>query len=78
MERMHIPQKVIIPVSVMFRFFPTVREEAAGISDAMRMRKLGFRYFFMKPVEILEYRLVPLMIVVVNIGEDRSDRGAQT
>lgn len=72
MERMHIPQKVIIPVSVMFRFFPTVREEAAGISDAMRMRKLGFRYFFTKPVEILEYRLVPLMIAVVNIGEDLS------
>ena len=32
----------------------------------MRMRKLGFSYFFFKPVEILEYRLVPLMISVVN------------
>ena len=65
-------QKVIIPVSVMFRFFTTVKEEAEGISDAMRMRKLGFSYFFFKPVEILEYRLVPLMISVVNIGEDLS------
>lgn len=72
MERMHVSQKVIIPVSVMFRFFPTVMEEAKGISDAMRMRKLGFSYFFTKPVEILEYRLVPLMISVVNIGEDLS------
>lgn len=72
MERMHVPQKVIIPVSVMFRFFPTVKEEAEGISDAMRMRKLGFSYFFSKPAEILEYRLVPLMIAVVNIGEDLS------
>lgn len=72
MERMHVSQKVIIPVSVMFRFFTTVKEEAEGISDAMRMRKLGFSYFFFKPVEILEYRLVPLMISVVNIGEDLS------
>lgn len=72
MERMHVPQKVTIPVSVMFRFFPTVKEEAQGISDAMRMRKLGFSYFLSKPVEILEYRLVPLMISVVNIGEDLS------
>lgn len=72
MERMHVSQKVIIPVSVMFRFFPTVKEEVEGISDAMRMRKLGFSYFFIKPVEILEYRLVPLMISVVNIGEDLS------
>lgn len=38
----------------------------------MRMRKLGFSHFFSKPVEILEYRLVPLMISVVNIGEDLS------
>lgn len=72
MERMHVSHKVIIPVSVMFRFFPTVREEAEGISDAMRMRKLGFSFFFSKPAEILEYRLMPLMISVVNIGEDLS------
>lgn len=68
MERMHIPQKVIIPISVMFRFFPTVKEEAQGIRDAMRMRKIGFS----NPAQILEYHLVPLMISVVNIGEDRS------
>lgn len=72
MERMHVSHKIIIPVSIMFRFFPTVREEAKGISDAMRMRKLGFLYFFNKPVEVLEYRLVPLIIAVVNIGEDLS------
>ena len=72
MERMHISQKIIIPISVMFRFFPTVKEEAEGISDAMRMRKLGFGYFFKRPVEILEYRMVPMMISVVNIGEDLS------
>ena len=30
MERMHIPQKIVIPVSVVFRFFPTVREEYAA------------------------------------------------
>ena len=72
MERMNVPDKITIPVSVMFRFFPTVGEEARGISDAMRMRKLGFAYFFSRPAEILEYRMVPLMISVVNTGEDLS------
>lgn len=38
MERMHVPQKIVIPVSVVFRFFPTVREEYAAIRDAMKMR----------------------------------------
>ena len=72
MEKMHVSQKVIIPLSVMFRFFPTVGEESASISDAMRMRKLGVRYFWRKPVEVLEYRMVPLLMSVVKIGEELS------
>ena len=72
MERIHISHKIIIPISVMFRFFPTVAEESRGISDAMRMRKLGFGHFFKKPEEILEYRMVPLLISVVKIGEELS------
>ena len=38
MERMHVPEKIVIPVSVVFRFFPTVKEEYAAIRDAMKMR----------------------------------------
>lgn len=72
MERIHVSHKIIIPISVMFRFFPTVAEESKGISDAMRMRKLGFGHLFTKPEEILEYRMVPLLISVVKIGEELS------
>lgn len=72
MERIHISHKIIIPISVMFRFFPTVVEESRGISDAMRMRKLGIGHLFSKPEEILEYRMVPLLISVVKIGEELS------
>ena len=72
MEKMHVSEKVIIPLSVMFRFFPTVGEESSAISDAMRMRKLGFNYVWRRPVEVLEYRMVPLMMSVVNIGEELS------
>ena len=72
MEKIHVSHKIIIPVSVMFRFFPTVAEESRGISDAMRMRKLGFGHFFTNPDNILEYRLVPLLMSVVKIGEELS------
>ena len=72
MEKMHVPNKVTIPISVLFRFFPTVKEEASAISDAMRMRNLGFGYFWNRPVEILEYRMVPMMMSTVTIGEDLS------
>lgn len=74
MERMHIPKKIIIPMCVMFRFFPTVKEEAYAISDAMRMRGISFGAgeFLKKPVAMLEYRLVPLLMSTVKIGDELS------
>ena len=70
MKRMHVPEKIIIPLSVIFRFFPTIREENAAITDAMRMR--GIRFGGRHPGKMLEYRLVPLMISVVRIGDELS------
>ena len=54
----------------MFRFFPTVEEEYSAIGDAMRMR--GIRFGGGKPVKMLEYRMVPLLVSCVKIGEELS------
>ena len=70
MERLHLPQQITIPMSVMFRFFPTVAEEWSAIGDAMRMR--GVRFGGGKVGAILEYRIVPMMICSVKIGEELS------
>lgn len=72
MERMRVTPKIVIPLSVMFRFFPTVLEEASAISDSMRMRGLSGTAILKKPIMALEYRLVPLMVCVVKIGEELS------
>lgn len=74
MERMNISRKIIIPLSVMFRFFPTIVEEARAISDAMIMRgiSLGSAKFFKNPIAMIEYRLVPLLMSTVKIGEELS------
>ena len=69
MERVHIPQKIVIPLSVVFRFFPTIGEEYAAIGDAMKMRGISS---LRSPIKMLEYRVVPLMISVANIGEELS------
>ena len=70
MERMHLPQAITIPLSVMFRFFPTVAEEASSINRAMSMRdiKFGGRKVF----KIIEYRLIPMMTCSVKIGQELS------
>lgn len=73
MKRMHITEKIVIPLSVIFRFFPTIGEENAAIRDAMRMR--GIRFGGKHPGRIIEYRLIPLMISVVKIGDELSAAG---
>lgn len=70
MRRMHISEKIVIPMSVIFRFFPTIGEENAAIRDAMRMR--GIRFGGKHPGKMIEYRLIPLMISVVKIGDELS------
>ena len=70
MHRMHMPQQITIPLSVMFRFFPTVTEEFSSINAAMKMREI--RLGGKNASGIVEYRLVPLMVCCVNIGSELS------
>ncbi len=72
MERMRLPRQIIIPLSVMFRFFPTIGEESASIQDAMRMRDVRLGKTRGGPAALVEYRLVPLFISCVKIGEELS------
>ena len=74
MSRMHVPNKVTIPLTVMIRFFPTVFDESRAIGNAMKMR--GIRLFSLQtlknPFTILEYRLIPLLVSLTKIGDELS------
>ncbi len=70
MNRLRITDKLTIPISVIFRFFPTVVEESRAINDAMRMR--GIEMGSKKASEALEYRMVPLIASCSIIGEELS------
>lgn len=70
MERMHAPDALTIPMCVMFRFFPTVREEYASIKAAMKMRGIGLGGG--KASKMLEYRMVPMLSCTAKIGEELS------
>ena len=70
MECMHIPNLIMIPMSVMFRFFPTIAEENSSIQEAMRMRQVsGTRPGLFKR---LEYEMVPVMMSTVRIADELS------
>lgn len=64
-----MPKEVTIPLTVMFRFFPTVFQESEAISDAMKCVGLNLEG---KIFKILEYKLIPMITCSVKIGEELS------
>ena len=71
-ERMHLSNKLTIPLSVMFRFIPTISEEWNNIKDAMRFRGIGIsvRSVLTKPMQTLEYTMVPLLMSTATIADE--------
>ena len=63
MWKMRLPQTAIIPLSVVFRYFPTLKEEWASIRAAMKMRGIHIS---------LEHIMVPLLMSAVNVSEELS------
>ena len=68
MGRMRIPSAITIPMAVMFRLFPTVLEEFSSINAAMREIRFGGK----NAGKLVEYRLIPLLVCSVNIGNELS------
>lgn len=70
--RLHLPNKLIIPLSVMFRFIPTLSEEWQSIRDAMRFRGIGLSLgtVLRKPMLTLEYTMVPLLMSTATIADE--------
>ena len=66
MDKLKISKKLSIPIAVMFRFFPSFKEEKKNIKMAMRVRGINFK----NPIEYIEYVSVPLLIISSNIADD--------
>ena len=70
--KMRFPRNMIITGSVIFRCFPTIREEWTAIQSAMRMRGIecNARNLLLKPSETITYTLIPLFISILNISDE--------
>ena len=73
MDKIKISKNLSIPIAVMFRFFPSCKEEKKNIKMAMRVRGINFK----NPIRYLEYVSVPLLIISSNIADDIS-KAAET
>ncbi|MCR5829101.1 MAG: energy-coupling factor transporter transmembrane protein EcfT [Lachnospiraceae bacterium] len=70
MERMHVPKVIVIPFAVIFRFFPTIKEEWQDIRYAMKMRGIGAGG--KNIMQTLEYVTVPMAMSVSKIADELS------
>lgn len=73
MDKIKIPKVVSIPIAVMFRFFPSFKEERRNIKLAMRIRGVTPK----NPLKYLEYVAIPVITISLNIADDIS-KSAET
>lgn len=65
LRKWHIPQSLIIPLSVTLRYFPALKEETGHIRDAMKLRNIH-------GAKKIEYLLIPTMISATTTAEELS------
>ena len=63
-----VPRELSIPLAVMFRFFPSFKEEHYNIKTAMKIRGISKKNI----MKYLEYVFVPLIILSANLADDIS------
>ena len=70
MQKAKIPNGIIITLSVVFRFLPTVKQENWYIKSTMKLRSIypSPKRILRHPIITIEYALIPLIMRSMYIG----------
>ena len=74
MARLHVPKKLTIPIAVMLRYLPTIREDWHSVKDAMRLRDVSptFWGFLKAPAMTVGCIYVPLLTSASKAADELS------
>ena len=74
MARLHVPKKLTIPIAVMLRYLPAIREDWHFIKDAMRLRDVSptFWGFLKAPAMTINCIYVPLLTAASKAADELS------
>lgn len=84
MTKAHISQKITIPMAVMLRYLPNIREDWHFIKDAMRMRNISPTIwgFLTNPSLTIECLYTPLLLSASRVADELTiaavTRGVET
>lgn len=72
MNKAHISKKVVIPLAVMLRYIPTIREDWHFIKDAMRLRDVSpsLKGFLRHPGMTIECLYSPLLMAASKAADE--------
>ena len=74
MAHLHIPQKLTIPIAVMLRYLPVIREDWHSVKDAMRLRDVSPTLwgFLKAPAMTVNCIYVPLLTAASKAADELS------
>lgn len=74
LKKCHLPFSLIIPLTVLFRFFPTLFQDFRSIRNAMKYRGIAVSTveLFLHPVQTMEFIIVPILMSAENTSLDLS------
>jgi energy-coupling factor transport system permease protein len=74
MNRVHAPKKLAVPLAVMLRYLPVIREDWGFIKDAMKMRDVppSLKGLATRPGTTIECVYVPMMMAASKTADELS------
>lgn len=74
LRKLHIPMIVLIPMAVMYRYIPTIRQEIVYVHESLVMRGLHSSIWkiLRHPVRSIEHFIIPLLFRSEKITEELS------
>lgn len=72
MNRSRVPKKIVIPIAVMLRYLPAIREDWVSIHDAMRLRDVNpsLAGLITRPLLTAQCVYVPLMMAASKAADE--------
>ena len=72
LKKLHLPDQIVIPVTVMARFFYTCSIDYRQIKNAMYLDGLTTGRLLLHPGKFLECRIIPLLMVLTRTADEVS------
>jgi energy-coupling factor transporter transmembrane protein EcfT len=74
LQKLRIPDRVLLTLTVALRFFPVLRAEAKIIQENAVVRGISTKQWrnWLRPAQMFEYTIVPLLMRTIKLADDLS------